>query len=158
MLGLNPNPVIRYVVEERLAKSLNQEFLRWSSQDRPELNGSSYNDLDVDAQRALFKSFIDEQITSTVADSEDRWGEYKKFAPTSAAGYIRNMYVIQGKTDIMGKPRYDAAAQAMPNSDYKTAEEYIAESTSLIDELNRRQTLMYYADIAEDSFKDISKN
>ena len=152
------NPVIRYVVEERLAKSLNQEFLRWSSQDRPELNDASYNDLDVDAQRALFKSFIDEQITSTVADSEDRWGEYKKFAPTSAAGYIRNMYVIQGKTDIMGKPRYDAAAQAMPNSDYKTAEEYIAESTSLIDELNRRQTLMYYADIAEDSFKDISKN
>tara|TARA_R110000782_G_scaffold269988_1_gene369203 strand:- start:49 stop:615 length:567 start_codon:yes stop_codon:yes gene_type:complete len=152
------NPVIRYVVEERLSKSLNKEFLRWRSQPRTELSGASYDDLDVNAQRQLFEDFISKQVQDTVKDTAERWGEYSKFAPTSAAGYIRNMYMIQGKTDIMGKPRYDAAAQSIPNSQYQTAEDYLVESTSLIDELNRRQMLMYYADIAEDSFKKIVDN
>ena len=41
---------------------------------------------------------------------------------------------------------------------YQTEEEYLSESISLIDELDRRQMLMHYADIAEDKFDPMSEN
>jgi hypothetical protein len=68
------------------------------------------------------------------------------------------MYMIQGKTPILGRPRFDMGAQAIPNSNYQSSEEYLSESTSLLDELNRRQMLMHYADIAEEQAKEASKN
>ena len=60
------------------------------------------------------------------------------------------MFMIQGKQDIDGEPRYDVAAQLVPGGEFNTAEEYLSESISLTDEIKRRQFLMLLADREED--------
>ena len=155
------NPVIRYVVEQRASKTLGKEFARWRQEPKEFLNGNTYDSLsasDADVRREMFSEFVKNTIRGITDDTTDRWNEYKDIAPTSAAGYIRNMYMIQGKTPILGRPRFDMGAQAIPNSNYQSSEEYLSESTSLLDELNRRQMLMHYADIAEEQAKEASKN
>ena len=155
------NPVIRYVVEQKASQTLGKEFARWRQEPKEFLNGNTYDSLsasNADVKREVFSEFVKNTIRGITDETTDRWNEYKDIAPTSAAGYIRNMYMIQGKTPILGRPRFDMAAQAIPNSNYQSSEEYLSKSTSLLDELNRRQMLMYYADIAEDQAKEASKN
>ena len=161
------NPVIRYVVEQRLSQNLNKEFIRWRQEPQERLNGETYENIqsaDADVRRALFSTWVADEIRVVVDHTELTWKGneeivgYKDISPTSAAGYIRNMYMIEGKKDILGRPRYDVGAQAIPNSNYETAEEYLSESTGLLDELNRRQFLMHFAGVAEDDTKAEKKN
>ena len=157
------NPVIRYVVEQRLSETLGKEFARWRKQPQEFLNGEAYDSLtgvDAVVRRSMFSEFVKKQIQDVKTETQDRWNKYKDIAPTSAAGYIRNMYMIDGKKPILGKPRYDMAAEALPKSlgNFTSAEEYLSKSTSLLDELNRRQMLMHFAGVAEDQAKEASEN
>ena len=154
------NPVVKYATEQRLSKYLGEEFERWRSTPQVKYDGKTYDDLKNDSnyQRDQFSLFVADRIRSVAQETEKRWQEYSKFAPTSAVGYIRNMYMIEGKEDIGGKPRYDVAAQSLPNSTYKTAEEFLSEATSLVDEINRRQRLMKAADLASSQSKIPPKN
>ena len=161
------NPVIKYVVEQRLSQNLNKEFIRWRQEPQGRLNGETYENIqsaDADVRRAIFSTWVADEIRVVVDHTELTWKGneeivgYKDISPTSAAGYIRNMYMIEGKKDILGRPRYDVGAQTIPNSNYETAEEYLSESTSLLDELDRRQFLMHFAGVAEDDTKAEKKN
>jgi len=141
------NPVIRYAAEFRLSKSLGKTFDIWRSK-RQYNNNLSYDDLDAVEQRATLESFVRGQVTAVKDDTKARWDGYATAAPRSAAGYIRNMYQIEGKTAIRGKYRYDVAVKEL-SPDFNTADEYLASATSVTDQLRKRQRLMERADLIE---------
>ena len=141
------NPVIRYAAEFRLSKSLGKTFDIWRSK-RQYNNNLSYDDLDAVEQRATLESFVRGQVTAVKDDTKARWDGYATAAPRSAAGYIRNMYQIEGKTAIRGKYRYDVAVKEL-SPDFDTADEYLASATSVTDQLRKRQRLMERADLIE---------
>ena len=141
------NPVIRFAAEFRLSKSLGKTFNDWRSK-RQFNNNLSYDDLDAVEQRATLESFVKGQVTAVADDTKARWDGYATAAPRSAAGYIRNMYEIQGKTAIRGKYRYDMAVKEV-TPDFDTADEYLASATSVTDQLRKRQKLMNAASVIE---------
>jgi len=145
-----PNPTTRYVIEKRLSSSLNESWLRHRDTPLSNYEGKTYDELATNQQQAEFTRFIKKEIQEVAKSTDEDWKTYSAAAPKSAAGYIRNMFMIQGKQDIDGEPRYDVAAQLVPGGEFNTAEEYLSESISLTDEIKRRQFLMLLADREED--------
>jgi hypothetical protein len=162
-----PNPAVEVVVSELLGKSLPKKFETWRSQVK---HGGRFGDLTYDEisaskafkpeeRRALFLSFFDSEVKVAKSHVESAYESFLVDKPRAAAGYIRNMYVIEEvklKSQSNNKDIYDTAVSVFTrdlDTPFKTASDYLADSESVQEELVRRQQIMQWSRELKDGFK-----
>ena len=86
----------------------------------------------------LLEVWITKKIRKEREQVEALFDSFVAESPVKARGYIRNNYIIYSK-DKGGKQNLNTAAQTLG---FNTADEYLAESDTISDELTRRMKLL----------------
>lgn len=140
------NASIDFQLRKQLAGTLHKDFEIWA--DNQKLGGlakgRTYNELDdYDLKSQFLKQFVGEKISeskkSIVAWATDLASNQK--TKHMARGFIRNNYDIKKKE--LGADIFNAAAVELSNGTSKTSAEFLAKSEDVLEELNRREALMY---------------
>lgn len=151
------NPAVDVFVREMLGKNLPQKFFAWRQQVRQEgeFVGKTYDEIsDETAKRFLFQSFIKDEIASASNQATAAFEKVMQTNPRVAAGYIRNLYVIEEKKlGAKDKGIYDTAVKTFTKGDYKDAADYLGDSESIEEELLRRQKIMDWSKSLSGGFK-----
>jgi hypothetical protein len=137
---------IDLVLRDRLAKSMYKDFEKWKSTAPA---SEKYGEMTYDEIVAsdsisnldkanLLEGWIKKKILKEKEDVEEMLDSFAAESPVKARGYIRNNYIIYSKGKE-GKQNLDTAAQTLG---FKTADEYLAESDTVSDELERRMKLL----------------
>mgnify|MGYP003642306401 FL=1 len=148
--GSVKNPSMDLLVRKGLADYLPEEFERWRSEPL-KIQGVSitWDDLNPELQRDQLKKFIRKNITLVSDRVEAYFEELKAIKPKLAAGYIRNAYVIQEKSSPASY--FQSAAKSLSGEAFDNADEYIADSDSIEEELYRRNEILRVVGLAEDA-------
>ena len=134
------------VLRERLAKSMYKDFENWKSKAPA---SKKYGEMTYDEIVAsdsisnldksnLLEGWITKKIRKEREQVEALFDSFVAESPVKARGYIRNNYIIYSK-DKGGKQNLNTAAQTLG---FNTADEYLAESDTISDELTRRMKLL----------------
>ena len=134
------------VLRERLAKSMYKDFENWKSKAPA---SKKYGEMTYDEIVAsdsisnldkanLLEGWIRKKIRKEKEQVEALFDSFVAESPVKARGYIRNNYIIYSKGKE-GKQNLDTAAQTLG---FNTADEYLAESDTVSDELSRRMRLL----------------
>jgi len=136
------------VLRERLAKSMYKDFENWKSKAPA---SKKYEEMTYDEIVAsdsisnldkanLLEGWIRKKIRKGKEQVEALFDSFlsENESKIKARGYIRNNYIIYSK-DKGGKQNLNTAAQTLG---FKTADEYLAESETISDELTRRMKLL----------------
>ena len=136
------------VLRERLAKSMYKDFENWKSKAPA---SKKYGEMTYDEIVAsdsisnldkanLLEGWIRKKIRKGKEQVEALFDSFlsENESKIKARGYIRNNYIIYSK-DKGGKQNLNTAAQTLG---FKTADEYLAESETISDELTRRMKLL----------------
>ena len=134
------------VVRERLAKSMYKDFENWKSKAPA---SKKYGEMTYDEivasdsisnldKATLLEGWITKKIRKEREQVEALFDSFVAESPVKARGYIRNNYIIYSK-DKGGKQNLNTAAQTLG---FNTADEYLAESDTISDELTRRMKLL----------------
>jgi len=137
---------IDLVLRERLAKSMYKDFEDWKSKAPA---SKKYGEMTYDEIVAsdsisnldkanLLEGWIRKKIRKEKEQVEALFDSFVAESPVKARGYIRNNYIIYSKGKE-GKQNLDTAAQTLG---FNTADEYLAESETISDELTRRMKLL----------------
>ena len=137
---------IDLVLRERLAKSMYKDFENWKSKAPA---SKKYGEMTYDEIVAsdsisnldkanLLEGWIRKKIRKEKEQVEALFDSFVAESPVKARGYIRNNYIIYSK-DKEGKQNLDTAAQTLG---FNTADEYLAESDTVSDELSKRMRLL----------------
>lgn len=137
---------IDLVLRERLAKTMYKDFENWKSKAPA---SKKYGEMTYDEIVAsdsisnldkanLLEGWIRKKISKEKERVEAMFDSFVAESPVKARGYIRNNYIIYSK-DKEGKQNLDTAAQTLG---FNTADEYLAESDTVSDELSRRMRLL----------------
>ena len=137
---------IDLVLRERLAKTMYKDFENWKSKAPA---SKKYGEMTYDEIVAsdsisnldksnLLEGWIRKKISKEKERFEAMFDSFVAESPVKARGYIRNNYIIYSK-DKEGKQNLDTAAQTLG---FNTADEYLAESDTVSDELSRRMRLL----------------
>ena len=137
---------IDLVLRERLAKTMYKDFENWKSKAPA---SKKYGEMTYDEIVAsdsisnldksnLLEGWIRKKISKEKERVEAMFDSFVAESPIKARGYIRNNYIIYSK-DKEGKQNLDTAAQTLG---FNTADEYLAESDTVSDELSRRMRLL----------------
>ena len=134
------------VLRERLAKKMYKDFEDWKSKAPA---SKKYGEMTYDEIVAsdsisnldksnLLEGWITKKIRKEREQVEDLFDSFVAESQVKARGYIRNNYIIYSK-DKGGKQNLNTAAQTLG---FSTADEYLAESETISDELTRRMKLL----------------
>jgi hypothetical protein len=134
------------VLRERLAKKMYKDFEDWKSKAPA---SKKYGEMTYDEIVAsdsisnldksnLLEGWITKKIRKEREQVESLFDSFVAESPVKARGYIRNNYIIYSK-DKGGKQNLNTAAQTLG---FNTADEYLAESDTISDELTRRMKLL----------------
>ena len=134
------------VLRERLAKKMYKDFEDWKSKAPA---SKKYGEMTYDEIVAsdsisnldksnLLEGWITKKIRKEREQVEALFDSFVAESPVKARGYIRNNYIIYSK-DKGGKQNLNTAAQTLG---FNTADEYLAESDTISDELTRRMKLL----------------
>jgi len=134
------------VLRERLAKKMYKDFEDWKSKAPA---SKKYGEMTYDEIVAsdsisnldkanLLEGWIRKKIRKEKEQVESLFDSFVAESPVKARGYIRNNYIIYSK-DKGGKQNLNTAAQTLG---FNTADEYLAESDTISDELTRRMKLL----------------
>ena len=137
---------IDLVLRERLAKTMYKDFENWKSKAPA---SKKYGEMTYDEIVAsdsisnldkanLLEGWIRKKISKEKERVEAMFDSFVAESPVKARGYIRNNYIIYSK-DKEGKQNLNTAAQTLG---FNTADEYLAESDTVSDELSRRMRLL----------------
>lgn len=168
-----PNSTLDYAVRKLLSVGMEgvppmwKEFEAWKGNwklnNRTVYAGRTYDELDdPELQKQALEDFVNHRINNA---QELMSGEYNRMLETDsgrkkAAGFLRNMYVVQEANLKRSKDKnFDDVVTLMTKGEsieYKSAREYILDSSSIEEELARRRRIMEYAadnyDFAEDVY------
>ena len=134
------------------------EFKAWKSSwqltHRTEYAGRTYDELgdDTELKKQALEDFINHRIKNAQELMTDAFNTMLESdtGRRKAAGFLRNMYVIKEARLKQSKGRdFDDLVSIMTRGEpvqYKTAKEFLADSSSVEEELNRRQMIMQYAE------------
>ena len=142
-----PNTSLDYVVRFKLAKNLSKNFNAFrDSYVYPDgiNSGLTYDEIEnVDRKKEALKGFIDQEIKFYKKQAEDFFTDLANNQPVKARGFIRNNYFL--KRNEFGEDYFNEAANLVSKGKFKTSLEYLQDSESIEDELNRRQVLINIA-------------
>jgi len=158
-----PNASVDYAVRKLLARgmdgypSMAQEFKTWKKtytlSTENEFAGRTYDELgdDYELKKIALEDFVNSRVKEAqgyITDAFDQMLETDA-GRRKASGYVRNMYVLKEARLKSSKGRdFDDLVKIMTKGegDYKTARDYILDSSSVEEELARRTRIMQYAD------------
>ena len=159
-----PNSSVDYAVRKLLAVGMGgiptmaDEFEAWKSSwqltNRTEYAGRTYDELgdDTELKKQALEDFINHRIKNAQELMTDAFNTMldSDVGRRKAAGFLRNMYVIKEARLKETKGRnFDDLVSIMTRSgpvQYKTAKEFLADSSSIEEELARRQMILEYAE------------
>ena len=167
------NASVDYAVRKLLAVGMSgvptmaEEFKEWKGNwkltNRTEFAGRTYDELGDDYE--LKKLALQDFVNHRIANAQDLMtGAFERMLESDsgrkrAAGFVRNNYVIkQAQLESSTGRTFDDLVSIMTRSEavkYKTAREYLEDSSSIEEELARRQKIMQFADDNYDFEKDI---
>ena len=168
-----PNSSVDYAVRKLLAVGMGgiptmaDEFEAWKSSweltNRAEYAGRTYDELgdDTELKKQALEDFINHRIKNAQELMTDAFNTMLESdtGRRKAAGFLRNMYVIKEARLKQSKGRdFDDLVSIMTRGEpvqYKTAKEYLADSSSIEEELARRQKILEYAEENYDFAEDI---
>jgi hypothetical protein len=144
-----PNATVAWVVEARLSQELNGRFNLWRSEVVQDgvYAGQTYDQIeDVNERRALFTSFVNNEIRREVDTAQAAFENLMRDHPRAAAGYIRNMYILEERTLANASNQEDIYDRGVAQfTDFDTALDFLRDSDTIEDELARRQQIMAWA-------------
>ena len=135
-----PNPNIDYVLRQRLAKTMYKDFENWKKQApaSKQYTNNSYDEIQDNEKKAeILTEWIESRIRNERDKVQEAFDGWASKNPHAARGYIRNNYKLKEKQ--VGEGIFDEAAQTFG---FDTADEYIADSENVTQEVNRRQELI----------------
>lgn len=135
-----PNANVDYVVRQRLAKTMYRDFAEWKANapaGRAYPN-MTYDDIqDNDDKAQLLEGWIKKRIKQETELVEGMLDKFIAANPYKARGYVRNNYALKRKE--LGSDVFDKAAKDLG---YESADEYIADSESVTQEISRRMSIL----------------
>tara|TARA_R110000772_G_C13090481_1_gene418508 strand:- start:48 stop:605 length:558 start_codon:yes stop_codon:yes gene_type:complete len=158
------NATVDYVLRHKLAKTLPQAFEVWRS--TAEINAGNNNTYDEissderlsgkasEIKKKALEDFLKNYIDLEKERITEGFQEMTSNRKIEARGFIRNNYVLKRKE--MGPELFNMAAQSISEEfddfNYKTSEEFLADSDTILEELNRRMIIMNRAKEIEASY------
>ncbi len=157
------NASLDYTVRKLLAVGMPgippmaKEFEAWRSgwklNNRSEFAGRTYDELgdDYELKKIAMEDFINHRIQNAQELMTDAFQDLlsSESGRRQAAGYLRNMYVLEEANLKSTKNRtFDDLVSVMTRGEpvqYRTAREYLGDSSSIEEELARRQKILEYA-------------
>jgi len=159
-----PNPAVDVVVREQLAKNLPERFFEWQKKVplSGKFSGKTYSEVtSPDSRKYLLLKFISDEVASVEAQVDEAYKSFIETRPKAAAGFIRNLYVIEEKrfvSQTKDKSIYDTAISTFTKGEFKSAADYLGDSDSIEEELERRQAIMSWAKQMSDGFSPFPKS
>jgi len=134
------------VLRHRLAKTMYKDFEDWKANAiaSPRYGEKTYNEISEDSsidnadKKAILEGWIKDRISYEKEQVETMFDSFVAESPIKARGFIRNNYAFYAKRGE-GRRNLDTAAQMINGT---SAEEYLAGSESVQDELERRMKLL----------------
>jgi len=145
------NPAVDVYVREILGKNLPRKFFAWRDQVKHggRFGDKTYSEItDTEDQRYLLNQFIVDEITKAKGQVADSFTELLDKKPKLAAGYLRNLYVIEERQAIKksgDKGIYNTAVKTFTNGEFADAASYLGDSEGIEEELSRRQDIMKWS-------------
>lgn len=143
------NPAVEVHVNKMLGENLPQMFEEWRSQVKlsGEYEGMTYDEVtNWKDKEKLFRQFVGDKVSSAKAMAEDEFNRLLTDKKRTAAGFIRNLYIVQEKElDPKDSGLFDRAVQIFTKGDYKDSADYLGASESVEQELSRRQEILKWA-------------
>ena len=145
------NPAADIFVREILGKNLPRKFFAWRDQVKHggRFGDRTYSEItDTEDQRFLLNQFIVDEITKAKNQVEQSFIELIDKKPRLAAGYVRNLYVIEERKAIKksgDKGIYDTAVKTFTNGEFADAASYLGASEKVEQEVDRRQDIMKWS-------------
>jgi len=139
------NNNLDYVVRYRLSQVMHKNFEAWRKEKLPlgsEVENKTYDEIEsVELKKEIFKSWIDGQVSYQKAKTEDWFNSLiGQKNNIKARGFIRNNYFLQ--VAEKGDRVFNKAASDLTGGKFKTSKEYLSDSESIEEELERRQILI----------------
>lgn len=153
------NPAVDVYVREILGKNLPRKFFAWRDQVK---HGGRFGDrtyleiTDTEKQGYLLKQFIVDEITKAKNQVSDSFIELLEKKPKLAAGYLRNLYVIEERQAIKksgDKGIYNTSVKTFTNGEFEDAASYLGDSEDIEEELSRRQDIMKWSSQMSSGFE-----
>lgn len=134
------------VLRHRLAKTMYKDFEDWkkNSPASTRYGEMTYNEISEDPsidnadKKAILEGWIKGRISEEKQNVEDMFDSFVAENPIKARGFIRNNYTVYARSKD-GRRNLDTAAQMINGS---SAEEYLAGSETVQDEIERRMKLL----------------
>lgn len=134
------------VLRHRLAKTMYKDFEDWKKNDpaSTRYGEMTYNEISEDPsidnadKKAILEGWITNRISEEKKQVEDMFDSFVAENPIKARGFIRNNYTVYARSKE-GRRNLDTAAQMINGS---SAEEYLAGSETVQDEIERRMKLL----------------
>jgi hypothetical protein len=153
------NPAVDVYVREILGKNLPRKFFAWRDQVKHggRFGDRTYSEItDTEDQRFLLNQFIVGEITKAKGQVADSFIELIDKKPKLAAGYVRNLYVIEERKAIKSsgmKDIYDTAVKTFTNGEFADAASYLGASEEVEEEVLKRQNIMEWASQMSSGFE-----
>ena len=134
------------VLRHRLAKTMYKDFEDWkkNAPASTRYGEMTYNEISEDSsidnadKKAILEGWIKGRISEEKQNVEDMFDSFVAENPIKARGFIRNNYTVYARSKD-GRRNLDTAAQMINGS---SAEEYLAGSETVQDEIERRMKLL----------------
>ena len=134
------------VLRHRLAKTMYKDFEDWkkNAPASPRYGEMTYNEISEDSsidnadKKAILEGWIKGRISAEKEQVETMFESFVAENPIKARGFIRNNYTVYARSKD-GRRNLDTAAQMINGS---SAEEYLAGSETVQDEIERRMKLL----------------
>ena len=158
------NSSVDYAVRKLLAvgmsgvPSMAEEFKAWKSSwplnNRSEYAGRTYDELgdDKELKRMALEDFVNHRIANAQELMTDAFNTMleSNTGRRQAAGFLRNQYVLKEAQLKSSKGRtFDDLVSIMTRGEgieYKSARDYLGDSSSVEEELSRRRRIIQYAE------------
>ena len=143
------NPSMDLLVRKGLSEYIHGAFDKF--REKPlQIQGGNilWDDLNPEMQRDQLKKFITRSVTEVSVRVEGYFKELSALKPKLAAGYLRNAYVIQEKSSLTSY--FQTAAKSLSKGAFEDADEYIADSESIEEELIRRREIIRVVGLMEE--------
>jgi hypothetical protein len=143
------NPSMDLLVRKGLSEYIHGAFDKF--REKPlQIQGGNilWDDLNPEMQRDQLKKFITRSVTEVSVSVEGYFKELSALKPKLAAGYLRNAYVIQEKSSLTSY--FQTAAKSLSKGAFEDADEYIADSESIEEELIRRREIIRVVGLMEE--------
>ena len=143
------NPSMDLLVRKGMSEYIHGAFDKFRS--RPlQIQGKNimWDDLNPELQADQLKKFIAKSVTEVSERVEGYFEELSTRKPKLAAGYLRNAYVIQERSSLTSY--FQTAAKSLSKGAFEDADEYIADSETIEEELNRRREILRAVSLIEE--------